>query len=226
MPLVGTLVKDHLVDFHKRLHNRLLYHRGVGIRYFGVGEYGDISRRPHYHSIIFGYDFPDKLIYSRNSKDQLVYSSKLADEIWGLGNVKIGTVSFESAAYVARYCCKKVDGVLRERGHYLVYDADGLVHERLPEFSHMSRRPGIGRSYFDKYGKEIATHDSIIVDGKEVPSVRYYDQRIEAVDPERLALIKKKRRRKAVWRERQVDRRRTKENLLRLTVKAKQRSVL
>jgi len=225
LPEVGSLVPTHLQAFHKRLHNRLLDSRGNGIRYFAVGEYGDISRRPHYHSIVFGYDFPDKVKYSENGNGDLIYSSKLLNEIWGLGDCKIGAVSFKSAAYVARYCIKKVDGEKRKQGHYLVYDADGLVHERVPEFAHMSRRPGIGASYFEKYGNEIKIHDSVIVDGREVPSIRYYDQKIEAQCPADMELIKAKRRANAVWRERQVDRRRTKEILQRIALQQKERKL-
>lgn len=225
LPVVGTLVPKHLQDFHKRLHNRLLDSRGYGIRYYGCGEYGDLSRRPHYHSILFGYDFADKLIYCENAKGDKIYRSALLNDIWGHGEAKIGAVTFESAAYVARYCLKKVDGVLREAGHYLVHDADGLVHERVPEFAHMSRRPGIGTSYFEKYGKEIMQHDTIIVSGREVPSIRYYDLKIEKTDPKRLELIKRKRRASGVWSERSPDRRRTKERLTIATAKQKERKL-
>lgn len=225
LPTVGTLVKEHLQGFHKRLHNRLLDLRGRGIRYYGVGEYGDITRRPHYHSIVFGFDFPDKLMYSENRRGDKIYSSKLADEIWSFGAVRIGEVNFESAAYCARYCIKKVPKLERDAGHYIVYDADGVIHERLPEFAHMSRRPGIGMSYFEKYGGEIQKHDNVIVNGRAVPSIRYYDQKIEAVDPTAMELIKRKRRAKGVWSERQVDRRRTKERLAEATAKQKERKL-
>ncbi|WNK12563.1 MAG: replication initiator protein [Microvirus sp.] len=223
LPVVGTLVPSHLQGFHKRLHNRLLDSRSYGIRYYGVGEYGDLSRRPHYHSIIFGFDFPDKLIYSKNGKGEYLYTSKLLDEIWGFGSCKIAAVTYASAFYVARYCCKKVDGKQREAGHYLVYDSDGVVHERVPEFAHMSRRPGIGSSYFDKFGSEVRHHDSVILDGHEVPSVRYYDLKIKAANEADLELIKKRRRAKRVWSERQVDRRRVKETLKIITHKQKER---
>lgn len=192
LPDVGTLVPEHLQLFHKRFHNRMLEHRGVGIRYYACGEYGSLNRRPHYHSIIFGVSFPDKVLYEQ-SVNGPIYQSKYLDEMWGLGDCKIAAVTFETCAYVARYCLKKVDGVKREAGHYAVYDADGVIHERLPEFSHMSRRPGIGSTYFAKYGSEIKAHDSIIMNGKEVPSIRYYDMKIEKDDPARFKEIKDRR---------------------------------
>lgn len=220
LPHVGTLVAEHLQLFHKRFHNRLLDARGFGIRYYGIGEYGETTRRPHYHSIIFGYRFPDLKYYSTSPRGDIIYTSKECDDIWKLGDCKIGDVTYASAMYVAKYSMKKVDGALREAGHYEVRDADGVIHERLPEFSHMSRRPGIGSTYFDKYGGEIAQHDTVIVDGKEVPSIRYYDLRI---DPARLIVLKRNRRRKVVWSERQSDRRRVKEVLRLMRLKRNQR---
>lgn len=213
LPHVGTLVPRDLQLFHKRLHNRLMDLRGYGIRYYGCGEYGDINKRPHYHSLLFGVRFEDKVLYSVNGRGNEVFTSKTLDDIWGLGDCKIGSVSFESCAYVARYCLKKVDGAKREDGHYAVVDSDGVVHERVPEFAHMSRRPGIGSSYFNKYGSEISTHDSIIVNSREVPSIRYYDLKIEALDPARLVVLRRNRMRRRIWSERQVDRRRVKEVL-------------
>lgn len=218
LPDYGTLRPRHLQLFHKRLHNRLLDQRGVGIRYYACGEYGTLNKRPHYHSLIFGYDFKDKKLYSE-SKFGKLYSSEELDSLWyefgrngsPLGSCKVGAVTMESTCYVARYCVKKVDGPLRDNGHYLVYDSDGVVCERVPEFSHMSRRPGIGATYFERYGDEIAAHDSVIINGREVPSIRYYDDRI---DEERLKVLKRNRRRKAVWAERLVDRRLVKGRIL------------
>lgn len=216
LPEVGTLVPSHLQAFHKRLHNRLLYERGYGIRYYACGEYGDENKRPHYHSILFSAWFADRKLYGYSNGNP-IYTSELLDEIWGLGSCKIAAVTFETCAYVARYVTKKVDGKQREAGHYQVYDYDGVVHERVPEFSVMSRRPGIGAPYLAKYGKEIMTHDSVIVNGREVPSVRYYDLWIEKNFPGKIELIKKRRHRKmmlAPWLERvSPDRRRVKEIL-------------
>lgn len=216
LPHVGTLVPQHLQAVHKRLHNRLLDQRGYGIRYYGAGEYGDKNKRPHYHSLIFGFRPNDGKYYSENERGEPIFDSDFLNDVWQYkGAARFGDVTFDSAAYVARYCVKKVDGKKRDEGHYLVYDADGVLHERVPEFAQMSRRPGIGATYFEKYGHEIMAHDSVIVNGKEVPSIRYYDLKIEALDPERMRVIKRNRQRKAVWLERQVDRRRIKE-LLRL----------
>lgn len=218
LPEFGTLVPRHLQLFHKRLHNRLLDERGEGIRYYGCGEYGDLNKRPHYHSLIFGYDFSDKKFYSKNARGESIFTSQLLDELWHdggvpLGECKVGEVTFDSAAYVARYCTKKVNGEKRERGHYEVYNAEGVVSERVPEFAHMSRRPGIGATYYAKFGHEIRYHDNVIVNGKPVPSVRFYDKLGEAVDSDRMKALKFRRRAAVDPKEQLVDRRRTKEIL-------------
>lgn len=215
LPEFGTLVPRHLQLFHKRLHNRLLDQRGDGIRYYGCGEYGDLNQRPHYHSLIFGYDFPDKVFYANNGRDEPIYTSKLLNELWHdggmpFGDCKIGAVTFDSAAYVARYVTKKVGGKKREDGHYEVHNADGVVSERQPEFAHMSRRPGIGATYYAKFGREIRDHDNIIVNGSPAPSVRYYDNLGKDVDPERSKWLKFRRLEKVDPLEQLVDRRKTK----------------
>lgn len=213
LPDFGTLVPRHLQLFHKRLHNRLLDERGFGIRYYGCGEYGDLNKRPHYHSLLFGHDFSDKVLYSRNSRGESIFTSASLDELWHdgngapLGSCKIGEITFESAAYVARYCTKKVSGKMREDGHYEVYNADGVVAERVPEFAHMSRRPGIGQPYYEKYGAEIRQHDTVIMNGRAVPSTRYYDKLGEVVDAKRMKILKWRRRASVDKKEQLIDRR-------------------
>ena len=215
LPEFGSLVPRHLQLFHKRLHNRLLDQRGYGIRYYGAGEYGDLNKRPHYHTLCFGFDPPDKVLYSTNGRGEKIYSSALVDDLWHddgkpLGSCKVAAVTFDSAAYVARYVTKKVGGKQREDGHYEVYNADGVVSERVPEFAHMSRRPGIGQTYYEKYGAEVRQHDNVIVNGKAVPSLRYYDTLGEKVDPERMKWLKYRRLEKVDRKEQMIDRRKTK----------------
>lgn len=175
--------------FIKRLYMWAFRRFGIQIRYYGAGEYGDQFGRPHYHVIIFGLWMPDAKFYS-GGDDAKLYVSAALDELWGKGSCKIAEVNYKTAAYVARYVVKKVDGKKREDGHYLVHDMDGVVTERHPEFSRQSRRPGIGAPYYEKYGKEIRTHDNIIVDGRPVPSIRYYDVIAERVDVQRYRAIK------------------------------------
>jgi hypothetical protein len=130
---------------------RLRFSRSHAIRFYACGEYGETTRRPHYHAILFNCGFPDALVHSKNNRGELLYTSADLGALWDNGQHLIGDVTFASAAYVARYCVKKVSGEKADE-HYSVFDADGVIHERLPEFALMSRRPGIGGSR-PRYGR-------------------------------------------------------------------------
>lgn len=179
-----TLRKRDVQLFHKRLRERL----GQKIRYFTAGEYGDNTGRPHYHSIEFGLEIPDLKVYSIKDGYNL-YESALLDEIWGLGKVIIGDCTWETCAYTARYVMKKWNGKLKEW-----YD----VHNVSPEFILMSRRPGLGRAYYEKHGKELFTFRSVPVSdkngGRMVSSTnRYFDKLLLLDDASAHADLKKKR---------------------------------
>lgn len=76
-------------------------------------------------------------------------------------------MTFESAAYVARYAMKKVNGDLA-KAVYTVITEDGEIIERTPELLVMSKRPAIGRMWFEKFGKHVYTHDRVIARGVEM----------------------------------------------------------
>lgn len=179
LPADLSLDVSHWQGFAKRLR----FHRGK-FRFFHCGEYGSENGRPHYHALIFGLDFPDQKFYKNSGKDQHpIYTSESLDEIWGLGNCYIGSVTFDSAAYVARYVVDKVTGEAAE-SHYA---------GRRPEYVTMSRRPGIAFDWYQKHKKSIMRHDSVIANAREMPPPKYYDKLREAEDPKGLELAKKSR---------------------------------
>lgn len=180
LPLAGTLRKDHLQKFMKRLR----HDTGVGLRFYACGEYGESYLRPHYHVLLFNYDFPDKRFHDRTDRHHELFVSKRLDKIWGFGHTIIGGVDFESCSYVAGYMTKKITGP----------SADLHYYGRSDEFSLGSTQPGIGAGYYMKYAHEMYAHDSIIVNGKPVRPPRYYDERYKALDSMGLDEIKKKRR--------------------------------
>lgn len=190
LPSNGTLEPREFTLFMKRLYAYFFRKFGVRIRYYGCGEYGDATGRAHYHALVFGARMHDQVFYSVTPSGDNIYTSAALDLIWGKGGCKIGEVNYKTAAYVARYVMKKVDGAKRDAGHYCTYDGDGVISERHPEFSRMSRRPGIGALYYAKYGHEIRNHDNIIMDGRPSPSIRYYDLLTEKFDLKRYHAIK------------------------------------
>jgi hypothetical protein len=148
------------------------------------GEYGDTTFRPHFHACIFGYDFPDKKPFKRSGSGSTLYRSDLLEDLWPYGQSLIGDVTFESAAYVARYVMKKVTG-FNAKSHYERVDDDtGEVFSMVPEFTKMSLKPGIGAGWFDKYHDDVYPHDYVVVRGLETKPPKFYDRLLERTDPE------------------------------------------
>lgn len=107
LPLDGGLEVRAVQLFLKRLRKKL---EPARVRFYACGEYGDSNARPHYHILLFGYDFPDKTVWRKSSSGFLLYRSKILEELWPFGHSEIGSVTPATGAYVARYCLKKVTG--------------------------------------------------------------------------------------------------------------------
>ncbi len=180
----NSLILSDYQDFMKRLRKKY----GSGIRFFHCGEYGDALGRPHYHAVIFNHDFPDKVLHRVTPQGHRLYTSESLEKLWPNGFALIGDVTFESAAYVARYVMKKVTGE-PAAAHY---------QGRKPEYTTMSRRPGIGRGWYDKYKAEVYPFDEIIVNSKPVRPPRFYDNLLDKEDPDLLQSLKERRKQKAV----------------------------
>lgn len=164
--------------FMKRLRKRF----GDGIRFFHCGEYGSKFGRPHYHALIFNFNFPDLILWKEDNGQKL-YRSKVLEELWPFGHSSVGTATFESAAYVARYIMKKVTGDAAQ-SHYESVDLDsGEIFNRKPEYTTMSRRPGIGKGWFDKFSSDVYPSDEVVLRGKLMRPPKYYDSLYELVDP-------------------------------------------
>lgn len=198
LPEDGSLVKKHYQDFMKRLRARFF---GRKIRYFHCGEYGEKLGRPHYHACVFGFDFPDKVFF-KMAGDARLYTSALLDDVWGMGFCTVGDVTFESAAYVARYVMKKVTGDLA-KDHYLCVDrSTGVIRQDgegnlvclQPEYVTMSRRPGLSRAWFESFGNEVYPDDEVIVRGVRCKPPRYYDGLYELTNVDGFNVLKEKRR--------------------------------
>jgi len=183
LPAGKTLV---LADFQKFM-KRLRKYFPQTIRFFHCGEYGDLNERPHYHACLFNCDFPDRRLY-KTVGDHRLYTSAILDRLWSvdgdnLGFATIGDVSFESAAYVARYVMKKVNGE-KEKEHY---------GGRLPEYCTMSRRPGLGSFWIEKYKDDVYPFDGVITRGFPSRPPRFYDLMFEHTDPDVFRKVRRKR---------------------------------
>lgn len=178
-----TLVLEDIQKFLKRLRKD----QGLNkIRFFQCGEYGELTKRPHHHMILFGTAFDKDRKPTHASRSGFPqYESESLNKLWGKGNCTISEVTFESAAYCARYILKKITG----KGSRFFYNG------RKPEFVTMSRRPGIGSAYFDEYKDDMYPNDLIIPDIGRPESLppKYFDRLLEKVDKPLFDKVKKNR---------------------------------
>lgn len=186
-----TFNDEHLVDnyslnkedfqlFMKRLRKKY----GPKIKYYHCGEYGELLQRPHHHACIFGLDFPDKKLHSVRNGIKL-YKSELLSKLWTYGFSTVGEVTFQSAAYVARYINKKILGE-NEKTHY---------GELEPEYTTMSRRPGIGKTWLERYKTDVYPKDTIhLTKDLTVRPPKYYDYIYDQENHSNMERIKRKRK--------------------------------
>lgn len=189
IPADGSLNKKHFQDFMKRLRKSVF--PGRQVRYYHCGEYGNEFDRPHYHACLFNTQFSDLELVSARSGREL-FTSRVLEDCWGFGFVTLGRLTHKSAAYVARYCLKKITGDKAD-DHYLRCDENGVAYWLQPEYSTMSRRPGIGAKWMDKYKDDVFPADECPVIGEsrisqKVP--KFYEQWLSE---EELEEIKAKR---------------------------------
>lgn len=178
---VPTLRYSDIQKFLKRLRKEFMGHepgpsRSYPIRYFVAGEYGETTLRPHYHMLLFNFDFFDKQRWGQN------YTSETLNDIWGLGNTQLSEATPERVAYVTRYALKKVYGRAAENHYQHIDPATGEVFQRAPEMAHMSRRPGIGKWWMDRFPTDFMGRDHIIVDGHKMKTPKYYERKIAEQD--------------------------------------------
>lgn len=188
LPHRGVLRYEDFQLFMKRLRKEFSPKR---IRFYMCGEYGSLDWRPHYHACLFGLDFSDKYYWSTAPSGARIYRSVQLEKLWPDGHSTVGALTFESAAYVARYCVQKVTGDLAEV-HYARKDADG-AYSLPPEFNHMSLKPGIGARYVEKWKGDIYNFDRVVVNGVQCAVPRYYDKWLKRTDRERLEELKYER---------------------------------
>ena len=211
VPQDFSLNARHLELFWKRLRKYL----PQKIKYFAAGEYGrkckhgiDLSQhncplcntgRPHYHACVFNCMFDDLEPYQTDGAITR-YTSPTLESIWKYGFVDVNELNFQTASYVARYCLKKVVGVLADE-HYTSVDLDGEITFIRPEFVRMSRGArrgarGLGYEWFERFETDVFPSDEVPVPGKGVVKgvPRYYQEIFKEKYPEMWEEIRSVRR--------------------------------
>jgi hypothetical protein len=178
LPSDKGLHHEHFQKFFKRLRKKYSH---LKLRFYMCGEYGDLNARPHFHACIFGLSFDDRVLWSKSGGNRL-YTSPTLDQLWPYGFASIGDVTFESAAYTARYILKKITGQ-PAFDHYNSIDPDtGEITTRKPEYNKMSLKPGIGKPWLDKFQTDVYPHDYVIINSKKVKPPKYYDKLFKRTD--------------------------------------------
>jgi len=186
LPPGGKLVYEDFQKFIRALRKKNFNPR-TGDReplgYFVTGEYGERTKRPHWHAILFNWRPPQTLRrsggqivtdvafkYSTERGDR-VYTSQTLSETWNKGLAEFGDVTFHSAGYCARYAAKK-----------LVHGDDGHEYEPI---SKKSSKHAIGKKFLEKYWKDVFTHGYIILeDGSQTGVPRYYEKWLKEHRPD------------------------------------------
>lgn len=191
-----TLNKRDFQLFMKRLRKRFSDDK---IRFFMSGEYGTNTFRPHYHAILFGLHLDDLKLYKQSPQGFAYYNSESLQKCWSdpdtgdpLGFAVVAEVTWETCAYTARYVMKKLTG--KEAQFYSDFNIQ-------PEFTLMSRKPGIARQYYEDH-PDLYEHEFINVatdkGGKKFRPPRYFDKLYDLEHPEEMQEIKDIRKKMAV----------------------------
>lgn len=189
----GYLNPDDMKHFMYRLRTdyaRKFKHRGIRMMY--CGEYGEDTKRPHYHAILFNMPIPanELKVYKQTYTKDFLYTWDWLTEEWGKGNVIIAEVTWNTCAYVARYMCKKQKGPTSSE----YYASRGQT----PEFMRVSNRPGLARQYYEEHKKEIYAGDELIIKGRNGKPVcikppKYFDNLFKEFNKEYMEELKERR---------------------------------
>jgi len=142
------------------------------ISIFVTGEYGDLTKRPHWHALLFNYRPNDCIYKYSNHRGDQVFSSATLTTLWPLGISELGSLTFESAGYVARYAAKKLT-----HGNDKSHDFEPI--------SKKSSHQAIGKKFLEKYYKEIFDNGYITIPGgPKLPIPRYYEKWFQKNHPD------------------------------------------
>lgn len=184
---LSPLVKRDFQLFMKRLRKK---YSNCKIRFFACGEYGSHTFRPHYHAILFGVDFSeDRYIHKKNFNGDALFRSPTLESLWSYGFSCIAPVTWQTCAYVSRYCLKKRNNDLTD-----FYNKFDLT----PEFTLMSRKPGIARQYYEDHKEDIYKTEEIYISdlngSKKLRPPKYFDKLYDIDYPADFENIKNNRK--------------------------------
>lgn len=127
-----------------------------------TGEYGDKTKRPHWHALIFNYRPNDLVHHYTTDYGDRVWTSTELTALWGNGHCEFGNITMDSASYVARYAAKKLThGKDQEHDYHPIHKT--------------SSRNAIGRSWIERYFKHTFENGFVVLPNGEKSKIpRYY----------------------------------------------------
>lgn len=164
LPSNYGLVADETTRFFKRLRKYLNNESpGRKIKYYACGEYGERTKRPHYHAIVFGLDS-----YS-DSDREILRDSWPYCEPWMFDksrgrNSAMQPVTKDDIAYVTGYVQKKLKGELAEKEYF----DKGI----LPPFSRVSH--GMGLNFALKNKERLVNNGYTYLGRQKIGIPRYF----------------------------------------------------
>lgn len=134
--------------------------------YMASHEYGSQLGRPHHHVLIFGKDFKNYKYLRKSKQGNRLFTSDEVQELWPYGFHSIGEANAKTAYYIASYG-------LKSRDHEIVTEDGEII--QVKDSMTASKRPAVGRRYFEKYYKRIVKNTQVLP--------KYYRKLLEQIDP-------------------------------------------
>ena len=173
LPTFGSLNVNDWQRFAKRWRFSISPSK---FRFLQCGEYGEKTKRAHHHAAIFGQAFlHDRIQIEDTPKGFAQWESPSLTQLWGHGRATISALDYEAGAYIARYILKKVTGPPAEEHYSEINPLTGEIVQVKPEFITMSRHPGIGTSWIEKYLTDVYPSDQVVIKGKICRPPKFYD---------------------------------------------------
>lgn len=154
-------------DFMKRLlehvnRNIICAENRIHIPFMVTGEYGDKTKRPHWHVLLFNYRPDDAKLLRISDRGDRIYRSETIEQLWKNGFTEFGEITIDSASYVGRYAAKKlVHGSDQEHDYHPVHNT--------------SKKHVIGKSWIEKYYNQTFRHGYVTLpNGSRASIPRYY----------------------------------------------------
>jgi len=170
-------------------------------RFFHVGEYGDENLRPHYNALLFGLDFKEDRYHCEDQNGNHYFRSPELEKLWPYGMSDLRPITTETTNYVCRYVMKKLNGPKLDEWRERLDWQTGEIVTVANQYATMSRNPGIGATWWNKYRGDVFPDDFIIESGKQVRVPTYYSRKLKKEDEQAYEKIRHQRIEKAKARE-------------------------